>query len=103
MSDCPRCGAKNFRFACERCSLLTPAAIDALSTILETAQQTNSIITERQVRAALEVRGTFNPDDVEGILRALRLAQPRQGLSFPLWDRLRVMWHRWRPAHRERL
>jgi len=89
--NCPRCGARNFRFACERCSLLAPAAALAVAAVLRTVP---APITIEKVRAALERRGTFKPEDVESILRVIRTAQPTQGFSFPLWDRLRALWHR---------
>jgi len=60
--NCPRCGARNFRFACERCSLLAPAAALAVAAVLRTVP---APITIEKVRAALERRGTFKPEDVE--------------------------------------
>ena len=88
-SCCPRCGARNFRFACEHCSLLAPAAALAVASVLRTVP---APITIEKARAALERRGTFEPEDVESILHVIRTAQPKQGFSFPLWDRLRAMW-----------
>jgi hypothetical protein len=87
--NCPRCGAANFRFACRRCSLLTPAACEALLPILETVK--GSIVSAAKVRADLERQGTFAVEDVEVILSAIRL-NPKPGLSFPLWDYLRALW-----------
>ena len=90
--NCSRCGAPNFRFACERCSLLTPAAAMAAADIFETLK--GHRVHGAKVGDALKRRG-FAPEDVGAILIALRLAS-RRGWSFPLWDRLRVTWYQWR-------
>lgn len=88
--NCPRCGAPDFRFACERCSLLTPAAAKALLDVTQAIEHARTLFSAAAVRVGLKRCGTFDPEDIEGILRAVRLAPLRPGGSFPLWDRLRA-------------
>ena len=91
--NCPRCDTPNFRFACEGCGLLCPSAAKAAGEILEALDLEGSILSATAMRAGLQRSRRFEPEDVEAILRALRLME-RQGLSFPLWGRMPAKWNR---------